>query len=253
MTTLNIHLIPVLEDNYAYVVSQGSLAIVIDPGEAKPIADYLVAHALTLSHILITHYDHDHIGGVDSLRSHFHASVIGPASTRIRLDAVAAPGVDLGINGFTVQVIDTPGHAFPHVAYYLPDPGWLFSGDCLFGAGCGRLARDVAPVMWASLQSLNQLPADTQVYFGHEYTRSNLAFARAVEPDNPNLADRIARVEACLKNGGVTSPSTLAEERLTNPFLRTDSIPLRKHLGLPHASGVEVFVALRRAKNLFRG
>lgn len=245
--------IPVLEDNVAYVIIQGSSAVVVDPGDSNPIAAILVDHGLSLSHILITHYDYDHTGGVESLRSHVHTSVIGPATTRVRLDAIAHPGVDLNLDGLTVQVIDTPGHAFPHVAYYLPVPGWLFSGDCLFGGGCGQLAGDVAPVMWASLQALNQLPASTRIFFGHEYTRSNLAFARSVEPENSFIGERIARVEACLRQGESTSPSTLAEERLTNPFLRTGSVDLRYHLGLSHASDVEVFAALRRAKNLFRG
>ena len=252
MTPPHIQIIPILEDNYAYVINQDGWALVIDPGEARPIADYLAAHALSLAHILITHYDYDHIEGIAPLRSSFRPSVIGPTSSRVGLDVIAQPGVDLSLDGLTVRVIDTPGHAFPHVAYYFPDQGWLFSGDCLFGGGCGRLAGDSASVMWNSLQSLNQLPADTKVFFGHEYTLANLAFAQSVEPDNPQIRDRISREQQVLAAGGFSAPSTIHEERMTNPFLRLHSATIRKSMGLSSASDAEVFAALRKAKNGFR-
>jgi hydroxyacylglutathione hydrolase len=253
MTPPHIQIIPILEDNYAYVITRDGRALVIDPGEARPVAEYLAAHALSLSHILITHYDYDHIEGIEPLRATYRPLVIGPASPRVRLDVIARPGIDLSIEGFIVRVIDTPGHACPHVAYYFPDQGWLFSGDCLFGGGCGRLAGDTAVTMWKSLQSLNELPADTQVFFGHEYTLANLAFARAVEPDNPDIRDRITHEEQVLATGGFSTPSTIREERLTNPFLRPQSATIRNTLGLVGASDADVFAALRKAKNRFRG
>lgn len=220
---LRVHVIPVLEDNYAYLMCGHTEAVLVDPGEALPVERALDAAGLSLSHILITHRHHDHTGGLDALVRRYQPVVVAPEDASSPL-----PGVDM---------ISTPGHAFPHIAYYVREPGWLFSGDSLFGAGCGRLAGDSAGVMWASLQKLAALPDETLVFFGHEYTLDNLAFAAAVEPDNPAIAARRARVAAALAAGGYSTPSTIAEEKATNPFLR--------------AADLETFARLRTMKNTF--
>lgn len=212
-----------LQDNYAYLIEDGQRVMIIDPSETNPVLDWLLKNGRTLSHILITHNHADHTGGVEALRKKFGAEVIGPESGPHPLNGVEA--------------IDTPGHCFPHVAYYFPAQGWVFSGDCLFGAGCGRLSGDSAAAMWASLQKLAALPDETRVFFGHEYTLDNLAFAAFVEPGNPAIQARRQRVTAALDAGGFSTPSTMAEEKATNPFLR--------------AGDVSVFAKRRNIKNSF--
>ncbi len=206
MTRMTVHILPVLEDNYAYVVEYGDYVLAVDPSVAGPVIERLDQVGGKLSHIMITHYHGDHTGGVAELRARYGAAVIDPSSGPHPLAGVEA--------------IETPGHCFPHAAFYFKEAGWLFSGDCLFGAGCGRLAGDAAEVMWRSLQKLAALPDATKVYFGHEYTLDNLAFAAAVEPANAAIAGRRARVAAALAAGGFSPPSTMAEEHATNPFLR---------------------------------
>lgn len=220
---MHVHVLPMLDDNYSYVIEDGDRVMVVDPSEASPVIQLLKRLNRTLTHILITHHHADHTGGVDALCARYAAKII---------DAHAGANPLPGI-----EAIETPGHCFPHTAYYLRAPGWLFSGDCLFGAGCGRLFGDSAVVMWASLGKLAALPDNTVVYFGHEYTLDNLAFAAAVEPENRAITERRARVSAALASGGFSTPSTIAEEKLTNPFLR--------------AGDAETFAALRRKKNSF--
>lgn len=250
---MKVHVIPCLSDNYAYLVEGGSGAVVVDPSEAGPVARAASALGLTITHILITHYHHDHTGGVGELKRRFGAEAIGPEPAGMGVDRVGRPGEHLDLHGLTVEVVDTPGHAFPHVAYHAGEEGWLFSGDCLFGAGCGRLAGNKAEVMWNSLQALAARPDETRVFFGHEYTLSNLSFAASVEPENPAIEIRRRHEEEILRRGGYSAPSTLAGEKQTNPFLRTGSTAIRNRLGMITEPDVKVFAALREAKNRFSG
>jgi len=252
MNQANVMVIPLLRDNYGFVIREGENAVVIDPSESDPVISWLEEQGVVPSHILLTHYHHDHIGGVDSLRRRYKATVVGPVPAPLAVDDIATPDKPIGIRSTEFRVIDTVGHAFPHVSYYDEKHKWLFSGDCLFGAGCGRLAGESASVMWKSIQSLSSLPDDTRLYFGHEYTLSNLEFALFVEPENPDIARRQREVSALLASGRFSAPSTLEEEKRTNPFLRVNSLEIRRSLGIPHASDVEVFAALRIAKNSFR-
>lgn len=252
MTSCLIQPIPVLEDNYAYLIARDGRAVVIDPGEAGPVRRALSEQRLTLAAILLTHYDHDHVGGVAALRGP-SVPVIGPEPSPLVLERAAVPDRELDIGDLRFRVIDTPGHAFPHVAFYLPTEDALFSGDCLFGAGCGRVPGGAMETMWHSLQALNRLPGATRVYFGHEYTVSNLAFAAHVEPGNADVAERLRREHGRRAAGEPTTPSTLAEERRTNPFLRTDVPEIRSAERLPQGPDAAVFAALRVRKNSFRG
>lgn len=233
---MNVHALPALSDNYIFIIESPQAVVVIDPAEAGPVMDWMREHRRVPSQVLITHYHADHTGGVEALRRTYGMPVAGPSPAPFPVEEIRGNSFDLA-DGLNAEVIDTPGHAFPHVAYYFRAQGWLFSGDCLFGAGCGRLRGDAADVMWASLQKLAALPDETLVYFGHEYTLDNLAFAATVEPENPAIIDRRTRVEKALNAGGCSVPSTLAEEKATNPFLR--------------AVNAETFAARRKKKDVF--
>lgn len=246
-----VTIIPVLGDNYSYVVEAGDTAAIIDPGEADPLISYLDEHHAKPELVLITHYHRDHIGGISALQKKYTIKVVGPAPPLLELDVTCSPGDPIVLGSVQFDVLDTAGHSFPHVTYYEPSRRWLFSGDCLFGAGCGRIAGSAAATMWKSIQSLAALPDDTLMFFGHEYTLSNLAFAAAAEPGNSAIHKRRQRVELQLKKGEYSSPSTLAEEKATNPFLRVHSSEIRQKLNMMDASDLAVFTALRAAKNSF--
>jgi hydroxyacylglutathione hydrolase len=248
--------LPAFRDNYIWLIRAGEVAAVVDPGDAEPVLRYLDAHHLGLSAILVTHHHADHTGGVAELKARYGATVFGPAAEHIlEIDQGVTEGSSVRMHGIDLDldVLDVPGHTRGHVAYY--GPCALFCGDTLFGCGCGRLFEGTAAQMWQSLAKLGALPDDTQVYCAHEYTQSNIVFARAVEPGNAALLAREHAV-AQLRGGGLpTVPSTLAEERETNPFLRA-AVPavaraVSVHLGQQVDDPKEVFAALRTWKDKF--
>jgi len=260
--------IPAFTDNYIWLIRKGQEAVVVDPGDAAPVLDHLAREKLVLRAILTTHHHADHVGGVPALVERFAVPVFGPAresiparTTSLREgDRVDVPGI-----GVTLDVLDVPGHTAGHIAYVgdIGGPG-VFCGDTLFAAGCGRLFEGTAEQMWTSLSKLAALSPGTRAYCAHEYTLANLRFARAVEPDSAALAARSARDEttraageaAKRREGLPTLPSTIGEERATNPFLRADlAVPRRAaeaHAGRPLATPVASFAALREWKNGFK-
>ncbi|PWG64596.1 hydroxyacylglutathione hydrolase [Sediminicurvatus halobius] len=254
---LEITPIPLLRDNYAWLLreSEGTSAVVVDPGEAAPVRRALEAMGATLTGILITHHHPDHVGGVAELAGG-DVPVLGPADETIPArtrglqagERFAAPGLTTEL-----EVLAVPGHTAGHIAF-LGD-GVLFSGDSLFAGGCGRLFEGTPAQMLASLAALRELPEDTRLYCGHEYTLANLEFARAVEPDNQALAERLERVREQRGRGGITLPSRLGEEFATNPFLRWDRQSViesaEAHTGRRLASAEEVFAAIRAWKDRF--
>jgi hydroxyacylglutathione hydrolase len=249
-------------DNYVWAIRDGDRAAVVDPGDAAPVRAWLARERVALAAILVTHHHRDHTGGIVELCRDRPVPVIGPAREAIpgRTQAVSGgdrvdvPGLPLALD-----VLDIPGHTAGHVAFVGRGPAWggpvLFCGDTLFAAGCGRLFEGTPDQMWASLSSLAALPGDTRVYCGHEYTVANLRFARAVEPGNAEVAAREAREQAKRDLGLPTLPSTIAEERETNPFLRAAEPHVRAiaeaRAGRRLGDEVAVFAALREWKNAF--
>ena len=247
--------IPAFKDNYIWLLRKGASAVVVDPGDARPVLDALERENLVLASILVTHHHKDHQGGVAGLLARYPAEVFGPASesitaiTRplsggetIRLDAIDAQ----------FQVFAVPGHTLGHIAYY--GSGCLFAGDTLFGAGCGRLFEGTPAQMHDSLARLTGLPDETAVYCAHEYTEANLRFALAVEPGNRHLQRRVDEVAVTRAKGVATVPFTIALEKATNPFLRCDVAEVgdsARRRAAQARSRLEVFTALREWKNDF--
>ena len=261
--TLAVLTVPAFKDNYLWLIHDGVHAAVVDPGDAAPILAALQAHGLTLTAILLTHHHADHIGGVARLLEHSNVPVFGPRHDGIAVvthplgegDRVQVPGLALEL-----AVLDVPGHTNGHIAYVRQDAGahWLFCGDTLFGAGCGRLFEGTPAQMAASLAKLAALPDDTLVYCAHEYTLSNLRFAEALEPGNRALQLRVANDSQLRGTNLPTIPSTIAIEKATNPFLRTGEAAIVGSLTAAGrlapgagADAVTVFAALREWKNTF--
>ena len=242
---LDVHVIPCLRDNYAYLVAdeKQQIAWLVDAPEANAILDHLASTSLRLQGILATHHHPDHVGGIDALRAELGEQlqfVLAFEGERPRIpqathycDANSAGFSRAGHRflGHELEVLHVPGHTRGHVAFKIADE--VFTGDCLFAAGCGRLFEGTAAQMHKSLSTLCSLPGHTRLWFGHEYTRANLEFAMAAEPDNADIAARLASLAAC------TAPTTVAEELRTNPFVRS---PDPAELG-----------RRRQAKNDFRG
>lgn len=251
--------LPAFTDNYIWMLHDGTDAVVVDPGEAAPVLSALDERQLALAGILVTHHHGDHVGGVDELRSRLKGAVHGPGRERIPEPFVAvADGDVVDVLGLRFEVIEVPGHTAGHVAYFHAGRDGapiLFCGDTLFSGGCGRLFEGTAAQMHASLARLAALPGDTRVCCAHEYTLSNLRFARAVEPGNAALARYSADCEATRAAGRPTLPSTIAVERAINPFLRCDQAEVTasaRTQGACSSEGAEVFATLRRWKNEFR-
>ncbi|AMO21622.1 hydroxyacylglutathione hydrolase [Ramlibacter solisilvae] len=249
--------LPAFQDNYLWLLHDGQRALVVDPGDAQPVMAFLQSEGLQLEAILVTHHHPDHIGGVDALRAATGARVWGPARERIPQPLTPlSEGDRLTLLGLEFTVLDVPGHTAGHVAYYcesLDRRPLLFCGDTLFSGGCGRLFEGTPAQMLASLDKLAALPADTRVCCTHEYTLSNLKFARAVEPDNLELIDYAARCESLRAQGLPTLPSSIGLERQINPFLRSREEGVaqaaRAHGAAAVDDAVAVFATLRQWKN----
>ncbi len=254
---LKITPIPAFENNYFWAIQPDprlAQVIVIDPGDAKPVTDFLQQQRLTLTAILITHRHHDHISGVNELLARWPVDVYGPLSSAIpQVSELVRDNEEIDLMGITLRVLAVPGHTWEHVAYYLPDHSALFCGDTLFAGGCGRRFDDTDGIMWGSIQKLAALPDDTRLFCAHEYTLANLQFAIAVEPENTDLQAWLEQAKSLRGEGKITIPTTLLHEKRTNPFLRCQEPSIKKfildHSAAAPESAAEVFDALRRIKD----
>jgi hydroxyacylglutathione hydrolase len=253
--TAHFHQFPCLSDNYGVLVhdSATGATAAIDAPDAGAVLEALDATGWSLTDVLVTHHHGDHVGGIPALKKRFpKLRIVGPAA-----EAPSIGGLDLGVeDGDAVSVghlgacvIATPGHTAGHVVYLFEEAGVLFAGDTLFSLGCGRVLETPLDVMWNSLLKLSQLPGDTQVYAGHEYTASNAKFALTVEPDNAVLKERAAEVGRLRAAGRPTLPTTLALECAANPFLRCAEPAVQAAAGLPGGDPAAVFAVLRERKN----
>lgn len=257
---MKLRALPAFTDNYIWMLHDDRQAIVVDPGDAAPVAAALDAQGLALAAILVTHHHPDHVGGVAALRPRLQGPVYGPAREAIPQPFTPlADGDSVDVLGLRFQVIDVPGHTAGHIAYFLPagdgQAPLLFCGDTLFSGGCGRLFEGTPAQMHQSLGRLAALPGDTRVCCAHEYTLSNLAFASTVEPGNAQLTAYVEACQALRQAGQPTLPSSIALERQINPFLRSRERTVTAAVQGQEPSArdeVTVFAALREWKNRFR-
>jgi hydroxyacylglutathione hydrolase len=250
--------IPLLRDNYAYLIvcEETREAGVVDPSEAEPVLRQVEKEKVTLKAILNTHHHRDHTGGNPGLLDRSPLEVYGHRIDRDRIPGLTHPldeGDRIMIGRLAARFLFIPGHTRGHIAYLFDNK--LFCGDTLFVAGCGRLFEGTAEQMQGSLSKLMSLPADTLVYCGHEYTEKNLQFAMTVEPHNPKLTEKLRRVRSLRAQGISTVPSTMADERETNPFLRWYSKEIQDNLRKEYPNlpldPVSVFARVRQLKDQF--
>ena len=256
MAKLEIHQFMCRSDNFGVLLHDaetGRTASVDAPEEAA-IRAALDEKGWNLTHILVTHHHGDHVEANMALKQAFGVEIIGP-----KAEAARIPGIDRGVGegdsldfaGHHVTVISTPGHTSGEISYFFPEDGLLFAADTLFALGCGRVFEGTPAEMWELLKKLRALPDSTVVYCGHEYTLANARFAVTVDPGNPLLAARARDIEALRNAGRPTLPTTIGEEKATNPFLRPDDPAIRAHLGMKDATDAEVFAEIRGRKDRF--
>lgn len=247
-----VYTLPLMGDNYAYLVAREDRAFVVDPSEARPVLEVAAEKGLRLTHVLNTHHHIDHVSGNLEIKRATRCRVVGPDDARI-------PGLDLGLNDgdgvpidyLRLRAILTPGHTRTSMSYFAPEAGALWCGDTLFNGGCGRLVEGHAAELWDSLRRIRDLPDDTLLFCGHEYTRENLLFAAEIEPHNAALRKRLQHVAGETEPARARAPFSLAEECAVNPFLRVGHSALKKALGMEHADEVTCFAELRRRKDEF--
>ncbi len=252
--------IPAFQDNYIWMIRGGAdpdIVAVVDPGDANPVLARLAKDEFTLSAILATHHHADHVGGVPALVEATGASVFGPARERMPAEVIRVQGGDrarLAELGLEFAVLDVPGHTAGHIAYH--GHGALFCGDTMFSAGCGRLFEGTAEQMLRALDAFSELPDETLVYCGHEYTLANLRFAAIVEAGNADIADYARKASIQRAQGHPTLPSTIGLEKRVNPFLRSrhENVKLsaERRAGRPLLTPVAVFAEVRSWKDSFR-
>ena len=263
-TSVHISAISAFQDNYIWLLANNKQAVVVDPGQAEPVAQVLAERELELTAILITHHHFDHTGGVKALLTQWpNAKVYAPSSEP--LPTASAIGVT---DGDTVtlceldmrfSVLSVPGHTLGHIAFYAPagmaNSPLVFCGDTLFSGGCGRLFEGTPEQMYHSLTRLAALPDNTAVYCAHEYTQANLAFGHTVDPNNAELKDYLQKVAKLRQQGVPSLPSSIGQEKAINVFLRAHvagvAARVQSHTGSELNEDIKVFAALRRWKDTF--
>lgn len=233
---LNVTLVPILEDNYTYILQSGGDVAIVDPGEAAPVIQKLEELGVKPSIIYNTHHHWDHVNGNKEIKQKYNCTIIGPKKDKDRI-----PEMDQGINDGdpisfgdeSIEVIETVGHTKNHLCFHFPESKNLFCGDTLFSMGCGRLFEGNAEDMFKAFEELKKLPDDTKIYCGHEYTQSNGEFCLSVDADNSDLQTRMREVRELRENNKPTIPSTIGLEKKTNIFMRTkDAQEFKKYRDL---------------------
>jgi hydroxyacylglutathione hydrolase len=245
-----------LKDNYGVLLhdpATGATAA-IDAPDAAPVEAALKAKGWKLTDILVTHHHADHTDGIPALKQKHGCRVVAPQEVTAKYDFVdetVHEGSKVKVGNLTGNVIDTPGHTAGHISYWFHDDALAFVGDTLFSIGCGRVIEGTMDQMWSSLQKLRDLPDDTRVYVGHEYTLANIKFALTIEPNNAALKSRAAEAEKQIAGGHFTIPVTIGAEKKQNPFIRADVPEVAAGIGMTGKPATEVFAEIRTRKNKF--
>ena len=238
---IEVAAVPVLTDNYVWLIhdSQSGETAAVDPSVAEPVLEAVAAKGWRLTQVLNTHWHPDHTGGNDAIRDATGCAITGPAEAErvSRMDRIVREGDRIRVGGSEAMVWDIPAHTAGHIALYFEDEGMIFAGDTMFAMGCGRLFEGTAEQMYANMQRIAALPENVRIYCGHEYTLANARFAAHVDPGNADVARRLEQVSAMRDAGQITLPTTVADERATNPFVR--------------ARNTQEFAELRTAKDSF--
>jgi len=253
---INIEPIEAFSDNYIWLLTTNEGSIVIDPGESHNLLKILKENNFNLKAILITHHHYDHTGGINEILSEKSIDVYGPYNNIDSINIRVANETKINLLGIEFEIIEIPGHTLDHIAYYSENNGSpiLFCGDTLFAGGCGRVFEGTFEQMHDSLSILKELPVNTKIYCGHEYTESNLKFAKSVEPLNQKIISRYNEVIELRKQGIPSLPTTLELELETNPFLRVGlkevQQEISKKFNIPK-NDKDIFTAIRQWKDNF--
>ena len=251
---MHITPLPLLKDNYAYVLQdpESSITAVIDPSEASPVIDFLNTQGLTLDYILTTHHHWDHTNGNLELKKKYKCQVIGFFGDKERIpgiDKTVQEGDVFMVGSLPLNILHIPGHTLGHIAYYCAQKAFVFTGDTLFSIGCGRCFEGTPQQLWRSLQKLRDLPAETRVYCGHEYTEANLKFALSLEPHNKDLKTFQTKMAKLRGSNKPSVPSTIGIETHLNPFLRADDPNFVQKLDFIQKDPISIFTTLRHQKD----
>lgn len=254
--SLIVDVFPARSDNFGYLVHDTATGrtAAIDAPEAAAIKNALVHRGWTLTDIFITHHHIDHVEAIPELKAEFGARVVGPRAEADKiegLDELVGGGETVSLGETTFDIYDAPGHTLGQIVFHDKAGKHLFTADALFSLGVGRMFEGTPGPMWEGVKALRELPDDTLVYCGHEYTQSNAKFALSIDPDNKALQKRAAEVDALRIAGKATIPFLLGEDKAANPFLRADAPELAKFYGLEGAAPGEVFAAIRKGKDNF--
>ncbi len=253
---LDIRQIPVLSDNYVYLIrdEESGLVGVVDPAVPEPVLAEADRLGWTVTHIFNTHHHGDHVGGNRRIKAETGCTIVGPRADQDRIpgiDVALGDGETYDFGGSQALVFDVPGHTRGHIAFWFAESDALFCGDTIFALGCGRMFEGDPQQFWTSLNKLRALPDTAQVYCAHEYTQANARFALSVDGANADLLRRAAEIDAVRAEGRPTVPSQLGDEKATNPFLRADDPVLAANVGLAGADPIAVFAEIRARKDNF--
>ncbi|MER2079860.1 hydroxyacylglutathione hydrolase [Psychrobacillus psychrotolerans] len=226
---MDINLVKAFSDNYIWIIEEGTEAVVVDPGEAEQVMDYLAEKQLQLNSILLTHNHDDHIGGVQKISAKYpDASIYGPKETEDIANHIVVDGDSFNLLGKNVQVLKTGGHTHGHISFLMDNV--LFCGDALFSAGCGRVFTKDYQAQYDALQKFKQLDDEVQVYAAHEYTQTNLRFAHSMQPSNTVISEALDQVNEMRAKGKPTLPTTIGREKKINLFLQAENMEDFKEL-----------------------